>query len=213
MRSTHPSGRGRGTSPVDQAISALARPGWPMGGFREISRGLYGFRAPDWGWRCSHTGDAVHLAVLAAYIVAGIVVSWPRVTYLVAHKLPYSRDAGSYVWGFAWVARQVEHLSNPWFTRDIAAPVGVQLGYHALMPLEGVLMTPVTVVLGPSVSYNLLSVLMPGLLCYAMYRVGRLWLPSQLGAIAAGAFFGLSSMLVWRSWYHLNLAAGVLFIP
>ena len=154
-----------------------------------------------------------HLAVIAAYIVAGIVFSWPRVTYLVAHKLPYSRDAGSYVWGFAWVARQVEHLSNPWFTRDIAAPVGVQLGYHALMPLEGVLMTPITVVLGPSVSYNLLSVLMPGLLCYAMYRVGRLWLPSQLGAIATGAFFGLSSMLVWRSWYHLNLAAGVLFIP
>ena len=155
----------------------------------------------------------VHLAVLAAYTVAGIVFGWPRVTYLVAHKLPYSRDAGSYVWGFAWVARQVEHLSNPWFTRDIAAPVGVQLGYHALMPLEGVLMTPITVVLGPSVSYNLLSVLMPGLLCYAMYRVGRLWLPSQLGAIATGAFFGLSSMLVWRSWYHLNLAAGVLFIP
>lgn len=155
----------------------------------------------------------VHLAVLAAYVVAGIVVSWPRVTYLTAHKLPYSRDAGSYVWGFTWVAKQVEHLSNPWFTRDIAAPVGVQLGYHALMPLEGVLMMPVTVVLGPSVSYNLLSVLMPGLLCYAMYRVGRLWLPSQLGAIAAGAFFGLSTMLVWRSWYHLNLAAGVLFIP
>ncbi|MDX6395381.1 MAG: hypothetical protein QOJ73_6444 [Streptosporangiaceae bacterium] len=155
----------------------------------------------------------VHLAVLAAYIVAGSVVSWPRVTYLAAHELPYSRDAGSYVWGFAWVAKQVEHLSNPWFTRDIAAPVGVQLGYHALMPLEGVLMMPVTVILGPSASYNLLSVLMPGLLCYAMYRVGRLWLPSQLGAIAAGAFFGLSTMLVWRSWYHLNLAAGVLFIP
>jgi 4-amino-4-deoxy-L-arabinose transferase-like glycosyltransferase len=54
---------------------------------------------------------------------------------------------------------------------------------------------------------------MPGLFCYATYRVGRLWLPSQVGAIAAGAFFGLSSMLTWRSWYHLNLAAGVLFIP
>src|ERR1035437_10820729 len=51
-----------------------------------------------------------HLAVLAAYIVAGIVFSWPRVTYLVAHKLPYSRDAGSYVCGFAWVAREAGEL-------------------------------------------------------------------------------------------------------
>ena len=124
-----------------------------------------------------------------------------------------TRDGGSYVWGFWWIARQAEHFSNPWFTRSIAAPVGTQLGLHALLPLPGVLMIPVTVTLGPSVSYNLLSALLPGLLCYATYRVARLWLPSQVGAIAAGAFFGLSSMLAWRSFYHLNLAAGVLFFP
>jgi hypothetical protein len=154
----------------------------------------------------------VQLAILAGFIAAGIAVSWPRATYL-AGRLPATRDAGSYVWGFWWVARQVEHLGNPWFTRSIAAPAGAQLGLHALMPLPGLLMMPVTIAFGPSASYNLLSVLMPGLMCYAMYRVGRLWLPSQAGAIAAGAFFGLSSMLAWRSWYHLNLAAGALFLP
>jgi 4-amino-4-deoxy-L-arabinose transferase-like glycosyltransferase len=155
----------------------------------------------------------VHLAVLAGYLVAGIVASWPRATYLVEGKLPATRDAGSYVWDFWWVAHQVAHLSNPWFTRAIDAPVGTQLGLHALMPLPGVLLAPVTFLFGPSASYNLLSIALPGLLCYAAYRVARLWLPSQTGAIAAGAFFGLSSMLVWRSWYHLNLAAGELFIP
>ncbi len=111
------------------------------------------------------------------------------------------------------MARQAEHFSDPWITHFIAAPVGAQLGLHALMPLPGVLMIPITVTLGPSVSYNLLTALLPGLLCYAAYRVARLWLPSQVGAIAAGAFFGLSSMMSWRSFYHLNLAAGVLFFP
>ena len=33
------------------------------------------------------------------------------------------------------------------------------------------------------------------------------------GAIAAGALFGLSSMLAWQDWYHLNIAAGTLFLP
>ncbi|HEY2442409.1 MAG TPA: hypothetical protein VGI31_04695 [Streptosporangiaceae bacterium] len=155
----------------------------------------------------------MHLAVLAGYISAGIAVAWPRASYLLHHQLPASRDSASYVWGFWWMARSVRHLSNPWVTHSIAAPVGADLGYHALMPLEGVLMLPVTMAFGPSASYNLLSTLVPGLLCYAMYRVARLWLPSQTGAIAAGAFFGLSSMLVWRSWYHLNLAMGILFIP
>jgi len=154
----------------------------------------------------------VHVVVLAGYLAAGVAVSWPRASYL-AGRLPATRDAGSYVWDFWWVAHQLVHLGNPWATRAIAAPVGAQLGLHALMPLPGVLFAPVTLIFGPAASYNLLSVAMPGLLCYAAYRVARLWLPSQPGAIAAGAFFGLSSMLVWRSWYHLNLAAGALFIP
>lgn len=154
-----------------------------------------------------------HLAIAVCYLAAGIAVTWPRATYLVDGKLPATRDAGVYVWDFWWLARQVEHLGNPWFTRSIAAPVGGQLGYHALMPLAGLVMMPVTVTFGPSASYNVLSLAMPGLLCYAMYRAARLWLPSQIGAIAAGGFFGLSSELAWHAWYQLNLAVGVLFLP
>ncbi len=95
----------------------------------------------------------------------------------------------------------------------MAAPSGVALGYHALMPLPGLLLTPVTLLFGPSASYNLLVTLMPGLLCYAMYRAARLWLPAQVGAIAAGALFGLSAMLTQQDWYHLNIVAGALFLP
>jgi hypothetical protein len=155
---------------------------------------------------------ARHLGLLACYAAAGIAVTWPRVTYL-AGRLPATRDAGGYVWDFWWVARQVTHLASPWSTRVIAAPVGTDLGYHTLMPLPALVMTPITLAFGPSASYNLLSIACPGLLCYAMYRAARLWLPSQTGAIAAGALFGLSSILAWRSWYEVNLAAGALFLP
>ena len=61
---------------------------------------------------------------------------------------------------------------------------------------------------GPSASYNVLSVLMPGLMCYAMYRCARLWVRSQTAALAAGALFGLSSMIAYQSWYLVNLPAG-----
>ncbi|HTX45532.1 MAG TPA: hypothetical protein VMD48_04595 [Solirubrobacteraceae bacterium] len=162
--------------------------------------------------RGSHRSVAIELAILAGFIAAGIVASWPRASYL-AGRIPATRDAGSYVWGFWWIARQVEHLSNPWFTNYMAAPVGIRLGLHALMPLPGLVLMPITVIFGPSVSYNLLSIAMPGLLAYVTYRLARLWVSSRAGAIAAGAFLGLSSMMTWRSWYHLNLAAGVLFVP
>src|SRR6266568_2040707 len=125
-------------------------------------------------------------AVLAGYIGFGIAVTWPHASYL-AGRLPDTRDAGSYVWDFWWMARSVDHLSNPWSTSYLAAPVGTQLGLHTLMPLPGVVMMPVTVLFGPSASYNLLSIVLPGLLSYTMYRVARLWLPSQIAAIATAA--------------------------
>lgn len=155
---------------------------------------------------------AGHLTLLLCYLAAGVAVTWPRATYI-AGRLPSMRDSAAYVWGFWWMARRVSHLANPWVTNHMAAPAGVLLGYHTLMPLPGLLLTPVTLIFGPSASYNLLVIVVPGLLCYAMYRAARLWLPSQTGAIAAGAFFGLSAMLAQEDWYHVNIAVGALFLP
>jgi hypothetical protein len=151
--------------------------------------------------------------VLAAFIAAGIAATWPRATYLVTGQVPFRSDEGAYIWDLWWMAHQVTRLGDPWFTSAMAAPVGTRLGFHALMPLLGVLMLPCTLAFGAVFSFNLICVLMPGLLGYATYRAARLWVPSRAGAIAAGAFFGLSANLAWRSAYHLNIAAGTLFIP
>jgi len=156
---------------------------------------------------------ARHLALLACYLAAGILLTWPRARYLFNGQLPASRDVASYVWDLWWVPHQIVHLGNPWFTGQMAAPVGIQLGFDTTMPLAGLVMMPVTLIFGPSASFNLLTIVMPGLLCYVMYRTARLWLRSQTGAIAAGAFFGLSSMLAEQDWAHLNIVAGTLFLP
>jgi hypothetical protein len=155
---------------------------------------------------------AQEVAVLAAYLAAGVAVTWPLASYLTG-RLPASRDVAVYVWDMWWVAHQIIGLHNPWSTSYLAAPAGLQLGYHTLMPLLGAVMAPVTLAFGPSASYNLLVIAAPGLACYAMYRVARLWLPTRAGAIAAGAFFGLSAMLTYQAWYHLNLAYGTVFLP
>jgi hypothetical protein len=48
------------------------------------------------------------------------------------------------------VAHQIIHLHDPWSTTYLAAPVGLQLGYHTLTLLLGVVMAPVTLAFGPS---------------------------------------------------------------
>jgi hypothetical protein len=155
---------------------------------------------------------ARHIGILLCFIVAGALATIPLAANL-AGRIPAARDPASYVWDFWWVAHQVTHLGNPWFTPLMAAPVGVQLGFHTVMPLPGVLFTPVTLAFGPGFSYNLWTVILPGLLCYAMYRAARLWLRSATGAVGAAVFFGLSCMLTQQDWYHLNIALGAIFLP
>ena len=154
---------------------------------------------------------AGELTVLAAYLAAGIAVTWPRVA-TGPGRVPAVRDISSYVWALWWVAHQAIHLANPWFTGSMAAPVGIQLGYDTTMPLLGVLLAPVTLTAGPAAAFWLITIVLPGLLCYVMYLTARLWL-GRPGAIAAGALYGLAAMLDWQVWFHLNIAAGMLTVP
>jgi hypothetical protein len=94
-------------------------------------------RAPGPPWRArADRPVARHLLILGCYLAAGVAVTWPRASYLTSHELPAARDAGAYVWCLWWMAHQVQHLGNPWFTRYLAAPVGTQLGLHVLIPLD-----------------------------------------------------------------------------
>lgn len=153
-----------------------------------------------------------HLLILLVYEGAGIAATWPRFTWLADGKLPATSDVSSFVWNIWWAGHQLLHAGNPFFTNYMAAPVGTHLAFSTLMPLAGWLTAPVTVLYGPAASFTLLTIITPGLLCYTMYRAAKLWL-NEPGALVAGAFFGLSSMLMWQNWYHVNIAIGTIFLP
>src|ERR1039457_4473429 len=112
---------------------------------------------PPSGFRAFAARPVVRqLAVFAGLLTAGVVATWPRATYLATGQVPYRSDEGTYIWDLWWMAHQVTHLSNPWYTRAMAAPVGTYLGFHALMPLLGLLMMPVTLAFGAVFSFNLI---------------------------------------------------------
>src|SRR6516225_2028115 len=203
--------QGQADSAAGQADSAPAgaRPSWFRAAVphpREAVTGSTGVRS------AFRKPVVQHLGILLGFIAAGAAATWPLAVNL-AGRIPANRDPASYVWDFWWVAHQVTHLGNPWFTPLMAAPVGMQLGFDTLTPLPGLLFTPVTLAFGPAFSYNLWTVILPGLLCYAMYRAARLWLRSATGAVGAAVLFGVSCMLTQQDWYHLNIALGALFLP
>ena len=113
------------------------------------------------------------VVLICGFVAAGVIVTWPTARNLGNGQLIKVPDISSYVWALWWMAHQVAHLGDPWFTTYMAAPVGVRLGFDTLMPLPGLIMTPVTLLFGPSASFAVLTIAMPGLLCYVTYRAAR----------------------------------------
>src|SRR5215469_8899502 len=121
-----------GQAAADPSPSTAAAPP-PRPGARGADRVRSAFRKPV----------VQHLGILLGFIAAGAAATWPLTANL-AGRIPANRDPASYVWDFWWVAHQVTHLGNPWFTPLMAAPVGIPLGFHTMMPLPSLLFTPVT---------------------------------------------------------------------
>ena len=55
---------------------------------------------------------AKELAVLIAFLAAGVAATWPLPSYITG-RLPLSRDVSIYVWNLWWVAHQIIHLHDP----------------------------------------------------------------------------------------------------
>ena len=85
----------------------------------------------------------------------------------------------------------------------------MNLAENTGMPLLGLLVAPVTVLVSPVASYNLLLWLSFPVSAIAMYAVVRRWTGSRLAAFCAGLVYGFSAYVVGQGWGHVMLS----FVP
>ena len=100
------------------------------------------------------------------------------------------------IWSFAWWAHALVHGQNPFVTHLVWAPSGVDLAWVNTVPAFAVALSPLTLLAGAVVSYNLAAMLLPALSAWAAFLLcrhltQRFW-PSFLG----GYLYGFSSYVL-----------------
>jgi hypothetical protein len=114
-------------------------------------------------------------------------------------------DPQLYIWFMAWWAHVISHGVNPFLTRVIRAPTGVNLAWTANMPLAAWLVYPVTRGFGPIVSYNLLCLSSPALAGWSAFvlcrYLARGWWPAMFG----GLLFAFSPYVLSRMLGNMDL--------
>jgi len=135
------------------------------------------------------------LAALAIYTVAWLSTTGaPMLNHLSnAHLDQASMDPNFYTWCLRWWPYALGHGYNPLFTHALEAPAGHSLAWVTTVPPIALLATPLTLTVGPVMTFNLVTAVALPLAAWAAFimcrRLTRQFWPSLIG----GAVFGFSA--------------------
>ncbi len=155
---------------------------------------------------------ATSALVLLGFLLLGLLVfrGWmlsPR-TNTLGHG---HGEASFFLWVLRWTPFAVTHGQNPFITTYLNAPLGVNLLWNTSLPLPGLVMAPVTLLLGPVMTYNVLLTLGLGLSAWTAYLAIRRYVSSRVAAALGGLVYGFSPYMRAHSLGHVNLT--LVFLP
>jgi len=110
-----------------------------------------------------------------------------------AQLLQNSPDPNFYVWSLRWWPYALGHVLNPFYSSQIYAPAGHMLAWVTTVPPLALLASPLTLIAGPIVSFNLLAALALPLSAWAAFVLCRRLTGKFWPALVGGAVFGFSA--------------------
>ncbi|MDE3085476.1 MAG: hypothetical protein KGJ77_01815 [Acidobacteriota bacterium] len=162
--------------------------------------------------RPERPGAAPTLLAALVYLGAGTLVWWHLWGGGIGSSLASgSLDPAQDVWWLAWVPHALGQGLDPFLTRAMYHPHGVNVVANTSFLLWGLLLSPVTVLAGPSASFSVSVVLAPALDALAAFVVLRRFVRWAPAAFAGGLLFGFGPFVATDLRYgHLNLTVLVL---
>lgn len=119
-----------------------------------------------------------------------------------------SGDQALFEWLLSYGAHAVIHGENPLYTGWLNAPDAVNLAVNTSITAYAVLLAPVTLWLGPAVSFTIILTLNLAGTAYAWYWLFQRHLnASPVGAAVGGLFAGFAPAMVSHANAHLNWTA------
>ncbi|WP_205862485.1 DUF2079 domain-containing protein [Planosporangium thailandense] len=120
-------------------------------------------------------------------------------------------DQALFEWMLAYASATIRHGFNPFWTNLMNAPGGVNLAVNTAVTVLGWVLAPVTLLLGPSVSFTVALTFGIAATPVAWYLLlSRSVVRSPWAALVGGLFCGFAPGLVSHANAHVNFASGYL---
>lgn len=149
------------------------------------------------------------------YLVTSLLLHYPITFNLSTHIVgrPFE-DVFEVLWQLSWLKQAVFDLQvNPFYTPNVYYPVGWHLASGAQPVWYLLLLTPLTAVFGPAVTYNLTILLLCALAGYGTYLLAREVSGAPWGSAAAGVAYMVLPALTLRFGGHLHVLISAAVLP
>lgn len=150
-------------------------------------------------------------AALIVYLLLSIAdFGWPTLRDPRHYTVGSGADPDLFIWFLAWWPHAIRHGMNPFLTKLVWAPDGVNLAWTTSVPAAALPLAPLTLSVGPVIAFNVASLLAPALAGWTAFLLCRHMTRAYLPALAGGYVFGFSSYELAHLQGHLNL--GLTFV-
>jgi hypothetical protein len=120
-------------------------------------------------------------------------------------------DPEQTMWFLRWGPYALSHLTDPFFTHNLSAPAGVNLMWNTPILLVSIVASPITLLFGPIVAYNVVMTAAVALSAWCAFLALRRYARGIAAPLVGGLVYGFSPYVVSQAIQHLDLA--IAFVP
>jgi hypothetical protein len=154
----------------------------------------------------------VALAALALAILVGLAVAamWPGL--FTGHNtiVGNAGDPSLFIWALQWTPFALSHHLNPLVTDYLHYPSGANMMWNGSIIFPALVLTPITNLFGPIVSYNVMALLGMSLSGWCAYLAVRRYSERWISAMAAGLLYEFSPYMASQITEHVHMFIAVL---
>lgn len=148
------------------------------------------------------------LVVYAAMAVALFSNTWAHPT---TWSIGTTGDPQEIMWFLGWGSFAATHGQNPLFSTFIDFPTGVNMMWNGSMVLPSAVLTPITLLGGPVLAFNVLTTAALALSAWTGFLLIARYVPNNAAAAVGGALYGFSPFMTAHSLGHPHITAA--FVP
>jgi hypothetical protein len=134
----------------------------------------------------------------SAYLLLAVLIWWKVwSTHPSGTGICGCGDPSLFFWAVGWPAHALAHGLDPFYSKAMLYPNGVNLLSNTGVLAIGIPLAPVTWLFGPVATVNVASVLAPTLSATAMYWALRRWVLWKPAAFLGALFYGFSPFVLY----------------